>query len=459
MSDTTPMMVSPTQRLGIFAVDRREPLPLPVAEKAAMCLLDALGLAALARNEATVQALRDIASPVHDTCLGARVWGVNKRVSLSEAVTVNAAAVHALFQDDNDVPSWSHPASLVTPVAVTSGESVDASLSDVLRSLAVGYAAMTWLGAEERVARALIQRGIRTSPTLGTIAAAAAGSSILGLSEVQAANAIGIASSITGGLLEPVRSGSDEWRLQNAHAARGGLLAAQLARTGMQGAVQGLDGPKGLMRAYAGLDHVPEWSHNPKLESILAVWAKPWATLGDNVSAVAAASALRDSGVNPADILEMKVTIWRHYAEYPGTGYAGPFDSVAQALASTAFGVSAMLALGELDYSVSVKRRKDPNILRLVHCVTVEPHDGEWHEATIEAKLRDGRIVQRTCADGPRELMFHQPQTAVALFEDRLRVSGSRPGVGAALAAQVFEVAQGHAQMSIRKLVDMMELA
>jgi hypothetical protein len=204
---------------------------------------------------------------------------------------------------------------------------------------------------------------------------------------------------------------------------------------------------------------VPEWSHNPKLESILAVWAKPWATLGDNVSAVAAASALRDSGVNPADILEMKVTIWRHYAEYPGTGYAGPFDSVAQALASTAFGVSAMLALGELDYSVSVKRRKDPNILRLVHCVTVEPHDGEWHEATIEAKLRDGRIVQRTCADGPRELMFHQPQTAVALFEDRLRVSGSRPGVGAALAAQVFEVAQGHAQMSIRKLVDMMELA
>jgi hypothetical protein len=45
------------------------------------------------------------------------------------------------------------------------------------------------------------------------------------------------------------------------------------------------------------------------------------------------------------------------------------------------------------------------------------------------------------------------------LFEDRLRVSGSRPGIGAALAAQVFEVAQGHAQMSIRKLVDMMALA
>lgn len=447
---------TPGARLGAFAVARGEPLPAPVAQKAALCLLDALGLAALAREEATVRALRGLAAPVAEGAPGARIWADGRRVGLAEAVTVNAAAVHALFQDDNDVPSWSHPASLVAPVAVSAGESVDAPLAEVLRALAVGYAGMTWLGAGERVARALIQRGIRTSPTLGTIAAAAAASSVLGLREQQAASAVGIAASITGGLLEPVRSGSDEWRLQNAHAARGGLLAAQLAGAGARGAAQGLDGPKGLMRAYAGLDAVPEWDRSPRLDSILGVWAKPWATLGDNVPAVAAAKALRDSGVQLDDIVAMKVTIWRHYAEYPGTGYAGPFDTVAQALASTAFAVSAMLVRDALDYGVSATRRDDPAILRLVRTVSVAPHDGEWHEASIEAQLRDGRRVTRTCADGPRERMFHTPASAIALFEERLRASGRSAGTGEAIARQVLAVAEGREAMPVRRLVDLL---
>ncbi len=450
MSDPTN---SPTARLGAFvARQARAELRPDLAEKAAICLLDALGLAVLADREPTVVAMRALcAAPAAD---GVRLWPGEARAGLSDAVTANAIAVHALFQDDNETASWSHPASLVTPVAVCAGESVDAPLASVLRALAIGYATMSWLGAGERVARAMIRRGIRTSPTLGTLGAAATAAAIFQLDGAQATHAVGIASSITGGVLEPVRSGSDEWRVQNAHAARGGLLAAQLAGRGVAGAAQGLEGPKGLMRSLAGLDAVDEWEQSPTLEPLLMVWAKPWATLGDNVPAVMAAAALRQAGIDAAAIREVRVRIWRHYAEYPGTAYAGPFDSVAQALASTAFGVSAMLALGELDYAVSQSRRGDPSIAALVPRVTIGAHDGHWHEASVELLLADGSRLARTSADVPRTLIFHDRPTATALFEQRLARSGWPSAAGSELAGAVFAAADGSATLGVRGLLD-----
>ncbi|TIP51356.1 MAG: MmgE/PrpD family protein, partial [Mesorhizobium sp.] len=88
-------------------------------------------------------------------------------------------------------------------------------------------------------------RGLRTSPTFGTIGAAAAGAVALGLDAAQARSAVAIAAAATGGTLEPVRSGTDEWRIQNGRAAQGGLVAALLASQGVQGAPDALSGPKG----------------------------------------------------------------------------------------------------------------------------------------------------------------------------------------------------------------------
>src|SRR6185436_1289327 len=169
----------------------------------------------------------------------------------------NGVAVHAHFQDDTDHDSWTHPGSLISPVAVSLGEAMDAPLGTVLKALTAGYATLKWLGAGEAVARGLIGRGIRTSPTFGTIGAAAAGAVLLGLDAAKAANAIGSAACTTGGTLEPVRCGSDEWRVPNGRAAPGRFIAAELAARGVQGAPDALDGPQGLLSSLAGLDHTP----------------------------------------------------------------------------------------------------------------------------------------------------------------------------------------------------------
>jgi 2-methylcitrate dehydratase PrpD len=247
-----------TRRLGEFVAScATRDIEAPVFEKAAVCLLDGLGLALIAREEPTSAAMRALAVPVNGAGT-ARIWADGTRTVVSDAVAANAVAVHAHFHDDTDYSSWTHPGSLIISTAVSLGEALDAQLERVLRGIVAGYGALVWLGADERVALSLIGRGIRTSPTLGTIGAAATAAAILGLEPNAAANAIGIASSITGGVLEPVRVGSDEWRVQNAHAARGGVLAAQLAERGVVGAASGLEGPKGLAKAMAGLDTVPE---------------------------------------------------------------------------------------------------------------------------------------------------------------------------------------------------------
>ena len=87
-----------------------------------------------------------------------------------------------------------------------------------------------------------------------------------------------------------MRCGSDEWRAHAAQAARGGLLAAQLAKGGVLGAPDALEGPKGFLRALVGLEETPaRWRSDPRPEAILHAIAKPWAALGDNCPAVAAA--------------------------------------------------------------------------------------------------------------------------------------------------------------------------
>jgi len=450
------MTLQPTASLGRFVRhSMQRPLPAAVADKAAFCLLDCIGLALLAREEKTAAAVRGLLPRTTDPERTARVWADGSRVGAADAVLANAVAIHAQFHDDSDNASWSHPGSFIVSVALAGGELVDASMSDVLKAVAVGYDSTEWLGAKERVARGLIERGIRTSPTLGTIGAAAAAGAILGLDEPQATNAVGIASSITGGVLEPVGSGSDEWRVQNGHAARGGLLAAQLARNGILGAPHGLEGPKGLARALAGLSETPaEWSSPPRIEAILDICAKPWATLGDNMSVVIAGKLIRDAGIDHRQISKIRVKVWRHYAEYPGTAYCGPFVRIAQAIASMTFATAAILVYGELEYDIPQNHREDADILRLVPLVEIEPDDnGGPYDADVEVTLADGTKIARSARQAPRTLLFHDRPTATALIEQRLVRTGRPNGTGSDLAATLFDLVDGKRSIAAREFV------
>lgn len=446
-----------TERLGAFVARSAAAHVSPaIRSKAAICLIDALGLAVAARHEATAVAARAAVTPVADGPGTARLWANGSRAVLSEAVLANGVAVHAHFQDDTDHESWSHPGSLIVPVAASLGETADAPLRTVLAAIGAGYATMKWLGAGETVARGLIGRGLRTSPTFGTVGAAAAAAAGLGLDRIQATNAIAIAACTTGGTLEPVRSGSDEWRLQNGRAAQGGLVAAQLAQHGVLGAPDALEGPKGLLRALAGLDSTPDgWRSDPDPETLIGIMAKPFATLGDNMPAVMAAQLLHRDALDLSNVRGVVVTIWRPYSEYPGTSFKGPFVRTVQTQASTAFAAAAMLVYGELGYEMGIDRRDDPGILALVERTTVMPDDvGGPLDATVELEMADGSRHRRTAGEAERTLIFQDEPRARDVLEERLSRAGFEAGSGRALAAEVFASAAGDGSLPIRAVID-----
>ncbi|MCP3416573.1 MmgE/PrpD family protein [Bradyrhizobium brasilense] len=446
-----------TALLGTFAATTSaSELSPDVATKAAICLLDSLGLALAARHEPTAAAARAMSAEVLPGPRTARIWASGKHAALSEAVLANGIAVHAHFQDDTDHDSWTHPGSLIAPVAVSLGESLDAPLRTVLTALTVGYTTLKWLGAGEVVARGLIGRGVRTSPTFGTIGAAAAAAAELGLDAPRSTSAVAIAACTTGGTLEPVRCGSDEWRVQNGRAAQGGLVAAELAARGVQGAPDALEGPKGLLRSLAGLDRTPEqWQRGPDVATMIGIMAKPFATLGDNMSAVLAAQVLYRDGIDLSQVKRITVTIWEPYTQYPGTSFKGPFTRTVQTQASTAFAVAAMLRYGRLDYEMGVEHRQDREIMALVGKTIVEPDAVGTHlDATVELEMENGARLRRTAREAPKVLVFQDEARAIEVFDSRLAGTGIPAGEGASLAAEVFASARSGGSMPVRRLLD-----
>ncbi len=429
-----------TARLGTFLASyARTPLPPDIRARAAGCLIDTLGIALGARDEATAQAVAGLSGRTVDGS-NARQWIDRRPVSLADAVIANTVLAHAHFHDDSCHSSWTHPGSLIVPLAVALGEAAEASVDDVLKSLVAGYVTLAWLGADEAVARPLIRRGFRGSPAFGTIGAAATAAVALGLAAEAATHAIAIAATTTGGILEPVRAGSDEWRLQNARAAHGGLFAALAARAGVRGAPNALEGDRGFLRAFAGLEQAPAaWSEPPDPHAMHHAMAKPYATLGDNMAPTIAAKIAHGEGIDPSRIEAVEVTIWRPYIEYPGVAFKGPFDTVIQALASAPFSVAAMLVHGRLGFDIPDRLRRDPTILRIADLVQLEPHDGEYLDAEIAVTLTDGRVVNGAASRAPRTWIFQDRATATEIFEQRLTTLGRDAASASTLATEIFE--------------------
>jgi 2-methylcitrate dehydratase PrpD len=442
-------------RLGAFAAScATAQFDTQILDNAAFCWLDAFGLGLLAKDEPTVAAMADLSAGTG----GARkawLWAGAGHGALAAAVEANATAVHGHFHDDSDYASWSHPGSLIVPPAVSLCDADGLGIDAALRGIIAGYAAVDWLGAGERVARGLISNGIRTSPTLGTIGAAATGAAILKLDAERAANAIGISTSITGGLLEPVRVGSDEWRIQNAHAARGGIMAAELAARGVLGAQSALDGPKGLLPSYARMDRAPDdWQGDPRPDAVVRAVAKPYATLGDNMSAAIAAKLLFDDGVDHTRIRDIEITLWRPYSEYPGTDFRGPFDRIAQAMASTVFAVGTMLSKGRLTYAENDAGRTDRDVLRLAGLARIEPDDvGDAEDSRITLTLDDGTKLSRHSREAPRTLLYHDRDRARQLLGDRAEASGLDRNRAVAICDTVFGYIDGGPDRAIADLL------
>lgn len=411
-------MSTPEERLVAFATDiQTQSLCAALVENALHHLLDAVSLAQLAREHPVVRAVEELSG----NCGGATAWTNGRKMPPLDAALLNGVATHAFFQDDTDMSTWGHPASVVVPAVVASAEHTGtADLRLVLTGLVSGYAAMSWLAAREELSHALVKRGFRASPTLGAIAAAVGASTVLRLSPQQTLSAIGIAADSCGGTLEPVRAGAQDWRLQNGFAAQRGLAAALLASNGVRGPDNPLSGPRGYLAAFTSSTAIPaQWYEDPSTEAILDVWFKPFPILGDNMAAALAACTLAHKLPAVEEVDSIIVGLNSDFASYPGTQYAGPFETVEQAMASTAFGVAAALLRGQITHAELPALLTDPNVQRLISVTTVESRaDFGYLDGTVRVVSSAGELSAR-CQDAPRSSLFRDRAATIEVLTER----------------------------------------
>jgi 2-methylcitrate dehydratase PrpD len=476
------MTATVAERLGAYVASlRARDLSQDVLTKAAVCLVDAIGLGVAARHEPSTQAYLRTVQTVPDQAGGsedgpgedgagrgggdgsglatARLWASSGRTLLAEAAAANAFAVHARFQDDCDMASWSHPGSLVIPAAVTVADAIGASLDQVLRGIVAGYTAINWLGADGVYGHAMVERGFRTSPVLGPVGAAAAASTVLGLDSGQAAHALSSAAAVAGGVIDTVRTGSSDFRWQNASAAWQGLRAALLAREGLDGSPPVFESPAGFLSGFAGLAQPVEVPGEPSPEAILTTWAKPFPALGDNVAVIAAALAVHQQGpvagtgtggngpAGPDEVTRIRVHQNAQFASYPGTSYRGPFTKPAQAIASTAYGVASTLVHGVLRYERYLNALNDPAVEALVARTEIVPEaDYGFLDGRVCVEFSGGQTRAGAASDLPETTFFRDPAAAVTALEDLFAEAGLDPGPSRAAADALFaQVSYGQA--------------
>ncbi len=180
---------------------------------------------------------------------GATLWVDGSRATRVGAAFANGVAIAVNNQCDS-YHMLTHPGVLIPPAAVATAEGEGRSGRDLLVAVAAGYEVQC------RCARDFLPstnaRGFRSSPTYGILGCAATTAKLLGLDADATANAIALAASFAGSLIEGQRVGAMDADFAEAQAARNGIWAASLAAQGFRGAATALEGDGGFYNAFTG---------------------------------------------------------------------------------------------------------------------------------------------------------------------------------------------------------------
>ncbi|MDP1743095.1 MmgE/PrpD family protein [Polaromonas sp.] len=235
---------SPTAQLAAFAANLKfEDIPASVIAKTEDLLVDWFGSAVAGKGSRPVETITNFAASMGPANGAAEVLINRSRSSAYFAAMANAAASHVAEQDDVHNGSVFHPATVVFPAALAMAQTLGSSGRQLLTAVVAGYEVGIRVG--EFLGRSHY-KVFHTTGTGGTLAAAAAAGSLLGLNAAQMQHAFGSAGTQSAGLWEFLRTAADSKQLHTAHAAAAGLMSACLAQKGFTGAAQILEGPQGM---------------------------------------------------------------------------------------------------------------------------------------------------------------------------------------------------------------------
>lgn len=246
------MNIRATKLLARFAVDLEyRQIPPEVIDRAKACILDTFAVSLYGSTKPWSRTVSDF---VRDSGLRGRstVLGENWKAQPAQATLANGVMAHAFELDNVRQPGAGvHPGATAFLPAFALAEEKQADGKALLSAFVAACEVLSRIGVA--AGNSLEKRGFHAPGLTGTFGAAVAAGRLLGLNEREMVNALGVAGSYSGGLIEFSRcqEGAMVKRLHLGKAAEGGVTAALLASKGFAGPETVLEGKFGFCRTFS----------------------------------------------------------------------------------------------------------------------------------------------------------------------------------------------------------------
>jgi 2-methylcitrate dehydratase PrpD len=340
-------------------------IPAPVRARAEDLLIDVAGLCVAARNRDYVHAL--IAAV--DRGGACTALGHTGAFSAEDAAMINGTAAHGEDFDDTFESGLVHTSVVVVPAVLAACERFGRDGRAALIGTVAGIEALCRLGLVAPMA--IHQSGFHPTSVIGAMASTVAVSTALGFDRRQTVDALGIAGSMAGGIIEYLTEGAWTKRLHAGWAARIGLHAARIAQHGFFGPRTVLEGTHGLFNGFARTadrDYDVVTRDFGRTWHMLDLTFKCYATGAINQPFIDCALRLARHGFSAEDVAEVVCEaaegslhrLWEPLAskQAPANDYAAKFSApfnIAVAFVTGAVGLEAF----------TEKSVRDPRILGL----------------------------------------------------------------------------------------------
>jgi 2-methylcitrate dehydratase PrpD len=245
-------MANETVRLAEYAAGLRyEDIPRDVVERAKDCITDTVAVIVLGIG---LPWSRIVAAYAQRIGAGgrSRILGAEgPTLQAPAAALANGTLAHAFESDNLTKPGAGvHPGATLLPPGLAVAQERGSNGRALITAVVAGFEVMYRIGRATKHSNE--QHGFHAPGTTGPFGAAVAAGMLLGLDAERMTNALGIAGSLAGGLMEFARSGTGAMvkRLHLGRASESGVMAASLAADGFTGPRSVLEGEAGFLKVF-----------------------------------------------------------------------------------------------------------------------------------------------------------------------------------------------------------------
>jgi 2-methylcitrate dehydratase PrpD len=234
-----------------------EQLPQPLVDLIKQCVLDTLGVSIGASGMApegriAYDYVKDMGGKPEST-----IFGFGGKAPAAWATFVNGGLGHMMDYDD---VGGGHVSIATIPVAFALGERKGGlSGRDLITAVAVGTDVMSRLDISIPIPEWTAAEGWFATQLFGFVTGAATGGHVMGLTEEQMENALGIGFNQLSGTRQMAVGASTHMRsMQAGFSGQGAVMSVLLAQRGMIGDKDFLEGKYGLYKTYIRTNE-PDW--------------------------------------------------------------------------------------------------------------------------------------------------------------------------------------------------------